>query len=134
MTQQSKTSVYGVYRFSERQPSSYTLTVEKAGLKKSTLENVTVNAESVQGLDIVLTTGEVSETVTVTDTAAPALETEHANLDKSLTTAEVKELPQFGRDPYELTRLTPGVFGDAARGGTGGAINLPNTVGPGGSS
>src|SRR5437588_2413926 len=133
-TQQVTASTEGFYRFSELAPGTYTLTVEKAGFKKSTLENVVVNAENVQGLDVVLTTGEVSETVTVTDTAAPALETENANLDKSLTTAEVKELPQFGRDPYELTRLTPGVFGDAARGGTGGAINLPNTVGPGGSS
>jgi len=133
-TQQATTSGEGFYRFSELPPGTYTLTVEKAGFKKSSLENVVVNAESVQGLDVVLTTGEVSETVTVTDTAAPALETEHANLDKAITTTEVKELPQFGRDPYELTRLTPGVFGDAARGGTGGAVNLPNTAGPGGSS
>jgi outer membrane receptor protein involved in Fe transport len=133
-TQQVKTSGEGFYRFSELAPGNYTVTVEKTGFKKNSLENVVVNAENVQGLDIVLTTGEVSETVTVTDTAAPALETEHANIDKSISTTEVKELPQFGRDPYELTRLTPGVFGDAARGGTGGAINLPNTAGPGGSS
>ncbi|HYJ45945.1 MAG TPA: hypothetical protein VEV81_04965, partial [Pyrinomonadaceae bacterium] len=37
-------------------------------------------------------------------------------------------------DPYELTRLTPGVFGDFARGGSGGAVNLPNQSGPGGSN
>ncbi|HST52930.1 MAG TPA: carboxypeptidase regulatory-like domain-containing protein [Pyrinomonadaceae bacterium] len=133
-TQQVATSGEGFYRFSELAPGSYTVTVEKTGFKKSTLENVTVNAEVVQGLDIVLTTGEVSESVTVTDTAAPALETEQPNLDKAISTTEVKALPQFGRDPYELTRLTPGVFGDAARGGTGGAVNLPNTAGPGGSS
>ncbi|HEX3559583.1 MAG TPA: carboxypeptidase regulatory-like domain-containing protein [Pyrinomonadaceae bacterium] len=133
-TQQVTASTEGFYRFSELAPGTYTLTIEKAGFKKSTLENVVVNAENVQGLDVVLTTGEVSETVTVTDTAAPALETENPNLDKAITTTEVKELPQFGRDPYELARLTPGVFGDAARGGTGGAVNLPNTAGPGGSS
>jgi hypothetical protein len=133
-TQQTTTSGEGFYRFSELAPGTYTLTVEKAGFKKSTFDNVVVSAEQVQGLDVVLTTGEVSETVTVTDTAAPALETEHPNLDKNITTAEVKELPQFGRDPYELTRLTPGVFGDFARNGTGGAVSLPNMQGPGGSS
>jgi hypothetical protein len=133
-TKQATTSNEGFYRISELPPGVYTLTVEKAGFKKSTLESVTINAESVQGLDIVLTTGEVSETVTVTDTTASALQTEDANINKAVTTAEVRQLPQFGRDPYELTRLTPGVFGDAARGGTGGAINLPNTAGPGGSS
>ncbi|MBC7930923.1 MAG: TonB-dependent receptor, partial [Rubrivivax sp.] len=61
-------------------------------------------------------------------------QTESADIDKAITTAEIRQLPQFGRDPYELARLTPGVFGDAARGGTGGAVNLPNTVGPGGST
>src|SRR5207237_7500535 len=71
---------------------------------------------------------------TVSQETAPVHETENANVDKAITTQEVRTLPQFGRDPYELTRLTPGVFGDAARSGTGGAIALPNTAGPGGSS
>ncbi|MBV9927131.1 MAG: TonB-dependent receptor [Acidobacteria bacterium] len=124
----------GFYRISELPPGTYTLTAEKAGFKKTTVENLVVNAEQVQGTDVVLTTGEVSETVTVTDSAAPALETENADLNKAISTTEVRQLPQFGRDPYELARLTPGVFGDAARGGTGGAVNLPNTAGPGGSS
>ena len=128
------TSDEGFYRFTELAPGSYTLSVEKAGFKKTTFESVAVNAEQVQGVDVVLTTGEVSEVVTVTETTSPALETENANLSKAITTTEVRQLPQFGRDPYELARLTPGVFGDAARGGTGGAVNLPNTVGPGGST
>ena len=46
------------------------------------------------------------------------LETENANINKSITTEEVRQLPQFGRDPYELLRLTPGVFGEGARSGT----------------
>jgi hypothetical protein len=133
-TQQATASGEGFYRFSELSPGTYTLMAEKTGFKKSTLENVVVNAEAVQGLDVVLSAGEVSESVTVTDTATPALQTEDANINKAITETEVRQLPQFGRDPYELARLTPGVFGDAARGGTGGAVNLPNTAGPGGSS
>jgi hypothetical protein len=124
----------GFYRISELPPGTYTLTVEKAGFKKTTFESVVVNAEQVQGLDVVLTAGEVAETVTVTADQTPALETEDANINRAISTTEVRQLPQFGRDPYELARLTPGVFGDAARGGTGGAVNLPNTVGPGGST
>jgi hypothetical protein len=133
-TQQTTTSGEGFYRFSELPPGTYTVTVEKTGFKKNTVDGVVVNAEQVQGLDVTLTTGEVSESVTVSAAAAPVLETEQANIDKSISTTEVKELPQFGRDPYSLARLTPGVFGDAARGGAGGAVNLPNTAGPGGSN
>ena len=133
-SQQVTTSDDGFYRFDQLPPGAYTLTAEKAGFKKQVLENVVVNAEAVQGVDLLLTTGEVSETVTITDTAVQQLETENANVDRALTTREVRQLPQVGRDPYELLRLTPGVFGTGARGSNGGATNLPNTTGPGGSN
>src|ERR1051325_6698439 len=128
------TSGEGFYRVSALPPGNYTVTAEKTGYKKKVLENVSVRAEAAQGLDISLEVGEVSAVVTVSQEAAAPLETESANIDKGITTQEVRTLPQFGRDPYELARLTPGVFGDAARSGTGGAIALPNTAGPGGST
>jgi hypothetical protein len=52
----------------------------------------------------------------------------------AITSRQVEQLPQFGRDPYELLRLAPGVFGDGARNGTGQAQLLPNGAGPGGSN
>jgi hypothetical protein len=133
-TQETTSSGEGFYRLSGLAPSKYKLTVEKDGYKQKVFDNVAINAEAVQGVDVSLEPGDVSATVTVTQETGQTLETEHANLDKAITNQEIRTLPQFGRDPYELARLTPGVFGDAARGGTGGAINLPNTAGPGGSS
>ena len=124
----------GFYRISELPPGIYTLTVEKAGFRKTTFENLTVNAEQVQGLDVTLTAGEVAETVTVTSESQAELDTESANINKAITTQEVRRLPQFGRDPYELLRLTPGIFGDVGRGGGGGVVGLPNSTGPGGSN
>lgn len=133
-TQQTATSDEGFYRFTGLAPGRYTITVEQSGFSRKTLENVQVNAESVEGVNITLDAAGVTAVVTVTDTLSPALETENANVGKSITTQEVRRLPQSGRDPYELTRLTPGVFGDFSRGGTGGANNLPNMTGPGGTS
>ena len=127
----------GFYRFDQLAPGSYSLSAEKTGFKKQVLENVVVNAEAVQGVDLLLTTGELSETVTVTETSVQTLETENANVSKAITTQELRRLPQVGRDPYELLRLTPGVFGSGARGGTGGSVGLPNAgsdTGPGGSN
>ncbi|HEX7177415.1 MAG TPA: carboxypeptidase regulatory-like domain-containing protein [Pyrinomonadaceae bacterium] len=132
--QQTTSSDEGFYSFSNLAPGRYTLTAEKAGFKKTFFDNVTVSAESVQGMDVVLTTGEVAETVTVTSEAAQGLETENANVSRAITTEEVRRLPQFGRDPYELLRLTPGVFGSGARSGVGESVKLPNSTGPGGSS
>src|SRR2546426_4988070 len=43
------------------------------------------------------------------------LETENANVNTTIGTQEVLTLPQFGRDPYELLHMAPGVFGDKDR-------------------
>lgn len=133
-TQQATTSDEGFYRFSELSPGRYAMTVEQAGFNKKTLENLVVNAEASQGVNITLEAAGVTAAVTVTDVLASPLETESANIDKAITTQEVRNLPQFGRDPYELARLTPGVFGEGARSGSGQSANLPNQPGPGGSN
>lgn len=133
-TQETTTSPEGFYRLSGLAPAKYKLTVEKAGYKQKVFDDVAITAEAVQGLDVSLEPGELSATVTVTAETGQTLETENADIDKAITSEQIRALPQFSRDPYELARLTPGVFGDAARGGTGGAVSLPNTAGPGGSS
>src|SRR6202171_1897243 len=132
--QEVNTSGEGFYRISGLAPGKYTLTVEKQGYKKAVLENVTVGAAAIQGIDLALEAGEVSASVTVTQETTTTLETENANIAKGITAAEIKRLPQVGRDPYELARLTPGIFGDAARSGNGNASGLPNSPGPGGSN
>jgi hypothetical protein len=133
-TQQTTTGDEGFYRFAGLPPARYTLTVEQSGFNTKTLDNVVVNAEATEGINIALETTGVSADVTVTDVLSSPLETENANLNKAITTQEIRQLPQFGRDPYELLRLTPGVFGQGARSGSGGAVNLPNQSGPGGSN
>lgn len=60
-------------------------------------------------------------------------------MEGTLTTEEVQRLPTFGRDPYELLRFAPGIFGDDARSGIGLMLGFPNgaqngSAGPGGSN
>jgi carboxypeptidase family protein/TonB-dependent receptor-like protein len=124
----------GLFRFSSLAPGAYKLTVEREGFKKKELENITVNAEGVASVDVVMDTGVVSETVTISSEATAAIEKENANISRAISTVEIRQLPQVGRDPFELLRLTPGVFGDGARAGNGNAVGFPNNTGPGGSS
>lgn len=98
-TQETTSSGEGFYRLSGLPPGKYKLAVEKAGYKQKVFDNVAVSAEAVQGVDVALEAGEISATVTVTQETAAVLETENANVDKSITTQEVHALPQFGRIP-----------------------------------
>jgi len=119
--QETTSSQEGFYRLSGLPPGKYKLTVEKSGYRQKVFDDVAISAEATQGLDVALDVGDVSAVVTISQETAQTLETENANVDKGITTQEIRRLPQFGRDPYELTRLTPGIFGDFARGGAGGA-------------
>lgn len=131
--QTATTGDNGFYRFSGLAPGNYSLTVEQTNFKKQIIDSVNIAAETTQGTDVVLEAGGISETVNVTSEAT-TLETENANVQKAIGTQEIRNLPQNGRDPFELLRLTPGVFGDGSRGANGNASNLPNTPGPGGSN
>lgn len=123
----------GFYRLAALPPGKYQLTVEREGFKKAALTEIEVKAEEARGLDVTLEAGVTTESVTVSATVTPALQTEDANVTRGVSEKEIRLLPQFGRDPFELLRLAPGVFGQGARGADGGAVNLPNTTGPGGS-
>jgi len=133
-SQKVSTGDDGFYRVSGLPPGTYSVTVELTGFKKKVLEAVVVHAEEAQGVNITLDAGQVAESVTVSATSEVTLQTENANVDKTITNLEVLRLPQAGRDPYDLIRLAPGVFGEGARTSNGGSANLPNTSGPGGSS
>ena len=133
--QETTTSDEGFYRFSSLPPGVYSVSVERQNFKKSLIDDVRVQAEEIRGQDVVLETGGITETVTVTaDTADVTLDTEDANIRKNISTEEVLQLPQAGRDPYELARLAPGVFGAGARSAGGDSLRFPNTAGPGGSN
>lgn len=127
------TSDSGLYRSTNLTPGLYKVTVEAPTFRTRISDNVTVLAERVNGLDLTLQPGAASEAVTVTAEQA-GVETENATVSDTLNTREIANLPQLGRNPYELIRLVPGVFGDSSRSASGSANNLPQQVGPGGSN
>lgn len=132
--QKTRSTAEGFYRFSNLAPGSYNEIAEAKGFKQFRADGVRINAEQIQGLDVHLEAGAVTESVTVTSEQIPGLQTESATVGGTITREQVERLPQINRDPYELLRLAPGVFGEGARGNQGGALNLPNSTGPGGSN
>ena len=123
----------GFYRFTSLAPGAYTLEASSKNFKRSVVE-VSVQAEQSQGANVTLTPGSVTETVNVSGDEAPLVQTENAQVGGTLSAREVESLPQFGRDPYELLRLTPNTTSDMSRSGNGNSVFLPNSTGPGGSN
>src|SRR5688572_22637576 len=103
-TQTTQSSDEGFYRFSALSPGLYSVAVEKEGFKKAIVDDVKVDAESTSGQDIKLEAGVISEVVTV-EADTVALQSEDANIRRTVSTVEILRLPQPGRDPYELIRL-----------------------------
>src|SRR4030095_9026699 len=101
-TQETTSNDEGFYRFTGLAPGKYKMKIEKTGYMQSNFDNLGGNAEGSQGVDVAMEPGEVSATVIVDTSTVALLRTEDANVDRAITTQEVRQLPQNGRDPYEL--------------------------------
>ncbi|MBV8729644.1 MAG: carboxypeptidase regulatory-like domain-containing protein, partial [Acidobacteriia bacterium] len=132
--QETSTSAEGFYRFTGLAPGTYSITVAASNFSSQVVDQIVVTADQTQGVNVTLQPGQVTQTVTVTSASTPIINTENAEIGQTITTQEVTTLPQFGRDPYELVRLSPNVTADMARTGAGNSAALPNTTGPGGSN
>jgi hypothetical protein len=124
----------GLYQFNALPAAPYRLTVEHPGFKKKVLEHVQIIPEQPNSLDLQLEIGDLTQTVTVTETTQ-ALDTETANVSGTVTSNEIQHMPSFGRDVLKLAQLAPGSFSDGSQGGGGSNnYNLPGTQTGGGQS
>jgi hypothetical protein len=89
-------------------PGTYTVTAEASGFKTGSRTNVQLHVGDKLTVDIPLTLGEVSETVTVT-AEPPLLDEGSATRGGLIDNAKVTELPIIARNPMNLANLVPGV-------------------------
>ena len=116
------TSGDGLYSVSSVAPGRYRINVTKTGFKVFTQEPIFISTATVMNLDISLTVGTVTETVSVTAQAA-ALQTTSAEVGTVMPQQAMFDLPismggwntvgASGRRQIEyFTFLTPGVQGN----------------------
>ena len=103
------TNEAGVYSFPALQPGTYTVTAVGQGFRNETLTGVVVTAGQSVQLDIALQTGAVTESVTVSAENLSLLDAGSPNVATTLSTQEVTDLPNNGRDPYVLATMAAGV-------------------------
>jgi len=91
-TRSGTTSATGSYDSEAAQPWQYNVKISKAGFVTTTKTQVTLVADTVVRADFTLAVGNVSESVTVSATAA-ALQTDSAEVAADLGTTQVESVP-----------------------------------------
>ena len=105
----------GTYLMPALQPGTYDLTVTSQGFRKDSQLNVVITAGQTMKADFRLTPGSVSESIVVT-AAASLMDTTSPTVATTLSTHEVTDLPNEGRNPYVMATMAAGVV-DTASGG-----------------
>lgn len=123
----TRTGGDGVYTITGLAPGRYALSAEKTGFSKKVLSDVTIGAEQMQSVNVQLQVGQTTESITVEAAVTPLLDTETAMITGTISTKEIQSLPSFSRDPYQLLRLAPGVFGDGSLASGGATNSIPGT-------
>ena len=104
------TSDDGSFAFNDLRAGIYTVDVEAAGFKKTTVPDLTVNIDQTSTVNIDMEVGGVGETVTVTASDAQSVvHTENAELKNTVLERQIQDLPLNGRNPLTLAGLQAGV-------------------------
>src|SRR5687767_15158751 len=100
----------GLYRAPLLSLGTYRISAELQGFKKFEQTGVSLRAGQTAVIDVSLTIGVVSETITVT-ADSPIVDLAKIEQGRTLSEAEIKTLPLTSRNPYNFALLQPGVVG-----------------------
>lgn len=100
----------GFFHFPEVRAGSYLLDIERAGFKKTQIQNVVVNVDQPATVNVVLELGDIAETVTTIAADFQAVvNTDNAQLSTTVLERQIRDLPLNGRNPLTLAGLQAGV-------------------------
>jgi hypothetical protein len=98
----------GEYNAPNLTPGTYTVRVTANGFQAFQRENILLEVGKDDRIDAQLTPGQITQTVTVSETV-PLLDSTSATITGNLNTATVVDLPMNGRNYQNLLQYRPGV-------------------------
>jgi len=105
---EAKSGPSGDYRVESLTPGTYSVKVAAGGFSTAELSNIVVSASTTTPVNVRLNVGATTETVQV-DASVPQVQTEGGQIDAVIPTAQVRDLPIVGGNPYSLAVTLPGV-------------------------
>src|SRR6266567_4583613 len=107
----AETTEKGTHTFVNLSLGTYKLSVSKGGFKTQTFDTIIVQAAKTTDINAALAIGAITETVEVTTTAAPLIETTTNQIGTVVDMKQIEDLPIQGRDLAQLSQLVPGYTG-----------------------
>ncbi len=108
VTRSAVSSSAGEYNFVNINPNTYTVIVEQSGFKKVERKGIIVGTQQFVTADVRLEVGDVTQSIMVTE-ESPLLETASASQGQVVDRQKLIDLPNLGRNPFLMSRLTPTV-------------------------
>jgi hypothetical protein len=121
-TRSAPANGYGEYRIDYLPVGRYTVEATAPNFERFVQKNIALDVDQTQTVEIKLTVGAQSQTVTVTE-APPIVNTSDAVLGRTIEPEEIVGLPLVNRNVYTLISTTPGVMSN----------NMSTTTNPSGS-
>ncbi|HWO38429.1 MAG TPA: carboxypeptidase-like regulatory domain-containing protein, partial [Candidatus Acidoferrum sp.] len=113
LVRSTTTTTDGAYLIQYLPVGNYKVEVNASGFKRFVQENVVMTVDQTQALNVTLSVGVLSQTVTVTE-APPLVEINSAELGRTVEPSEIIGLPLVNRNAYAELSLTPGVQSNSA--------------------
>jgi hypothetical protein len=108
VSQTAQTSGTGDFVFTLVQVGTYSVKMEEKGFKTFAAANISVSSGDRVRVDAKMEVGNVTETVEVSGTVAPALQTDTSTIGTLVTAQAVEDLPLDGRNIVKLVQLSAG--------------------------
>ncbi|HEX8492088.1 MAG TPA: TonB-dependent receptor [Pyrinomonadaceae bacterium] len=126
---ETTTSDEGSFTIPQLKADPYRVTVEAPGFKSATVEDVQVAVQVTRTVDVKLEIGVITDVVTVTNEAAPVIQTDSPVRQTNVTERQVRELPlqvsveSAGRTPLSFIFLDSNVSSSGRIGGQEGGTS-----------
>jgi hypothetical protein len=107
------TNQSGLFRFSDVPVGSYEITASRAGFADLRRSGIQLLTEHTVNLTLALRLGEISQSVLV-DAPAPLVQAATSDVQSTIDSRQMRDLPLNGRNAFQLAELTPGAIGTDA--------------------
>jgi hypothetical protein len=119
LSKTATTNDEGRYTITFLNPGAYDIRVESSGFKRTMRSDIKLETAQSAELDFALSLGANNETVEVSSDSTPMLSTETSQLETTIESKLIEDLPTVDRNIFSFVNIVPGVIDQGIARGAG---------------